>query len=136
VFDRLAATLPSREKPTALAAVRTAIAGVIEATANDPELVRLLRQARELFPESAWVANELGSALHRAGEFDEACVHHARALHLRGQASIHREEYPDENVVPWSWQLANHLVGHFSGENQPGDRRGTPFVQDSIHVTE
>ena len=86
--DRLHRLLDGRvfspgERPLALSTFRPAILSTIAAATFGPSVIRLLRKAAEVFPDSARLADELGSALLRAGHLDEAFAQQARALSLR-----------------------------------------------------
>jgi tetratricopeptide (TPR) repeat protein len=112
VVDRFDSTLVPRERDTALRAIRQTLATVIQSIPNQPELIPLLRRACEIFPESAWLANELGTALFRSGRFSDACHFQAKGLRLRQQATTFREEFPTQESSPWSWQFADHILRH------------------------
>ena len=112
VVDRFESTLVPREKNTALRAIRQALATVIQLTPNPPELIPLLRRAYEIFPESAWLANELGAALYRSGEYCEAYNYQSLAMRMRQQSMTYREEFPTQDASPWPWQFADHIERH------------------------
>ncbi|MEI8017437.1 MAG: hypothetical protein WCH39_04505 [Schlesneria sp.] len=112
VVDQFESTLVPREHDTALRSIRQTLANVIQSMPNRPELIPLLRRAFGIFPESAWLANELGSALNRSGMFTDAYQFHAEALRLRRQAISYHEEFPAQEASPWSWQFADHIRRH------------------------
>ena len=109
IVDRFESTLVPRERNTALRAIRQALATVIQAMPNPQELILLLRRACEIFPESGWLANELGSALYQSGEFREAYLYQSIAMQMRQQAATFREEFPGQEASPWPWQFADHI---------------------------
>ena len=112
VVDRFESTLVPRERDTALRATRQALATVIQSMPNQPELIPLLRRLCEIFPESVWLANELGSALYRSGEFREAYIYQSLAMRMREQAMTYREEFPTPDACLWPWQFADHIQRH------------------------
>ena len=112
VIDRFDSTLVPRERETALRAIRQVLTTSFLSTANQPELIPLLRRACEIFPESAWLANELGSALSRSGEFRESYFYHSLAMQMRQKATTYREEFPTQEANPWPWQFADHIQQH------------------------
>ncbi len=112
VIGRMASTIVKRERTTALAAVRQSITVALKAEPQVHELLPLLRTCCEVFPESAWLVAELGSALYRAGQFDEAYAFHSKAWQIRQQAILYRDEFPNQDSIPWSWQFADHLYEH------------------------
>ncbi len=116
VVNRFESTLVPRERNTALRAIRQTLTTLIQAMPNQPELIPLLRRACETFPESAWLANELGSALYRSGEYREAYICQSLAMRLRQQATTFREEFSTQEASPWSWQFADHIQRHFPGD--------------------
>ena len=69
----------------------------------------LLSRACQFFPESARLAAEHGSALHRAGRAKESYAEHARALSLHRQSNITRDEFKQGEAPPLIWQLAEHI---------------------------
>ena len=109
VVNRFESTLVPRERDTALRFIRQALATVIQSMPNQPELIPLLHRAFDVFPDSAWLANELGSALFRSGKFSDAYHVQAKAMRLRQQAITFREEFPAQDASPWSWQFADHI---------------------------
>jgi tetratricopeptide (TPR) repeat protein len=109
LLDRTLPTLTTAERPLALAAFRPVILKTVQAVPLGPEVLELLRRACAAFPESARLANEFGALLYRAGQVDEACQQHARALALRRQAVTYKDEFSLEDAAPWSWQLAEHV---------------------------
>jgi tetratricopeptide (TPR) repeat protein len=108
LVDRIAASLTPEEQPVALAAFRQAILSAIQLAPTGENVATLLRRACEVFPESARLASELGAALERAGEAEEAWQHHARALRLARQTRLYQEEFPREQAPAWTWQFAEY----------------------------
>ena len=115
VVDQFESTLIPRERDTALSSIRQTLANVIQSMPKQPELIPLLRRAFEIFPESAWLANELGSALYRSGMYSDAYLFHSAAMRLRRQAITYHEEFPSQEASPWSWQFADHIQRHLPG---------------------
>jgi tetratricopeptide (TPR) repeat protein len=109
IVDRMGSTLVPRERQVALRAFRQSLVPVIQSVPSHPGLISVLRRGYEVFPESAWLANELGFALGRTGKSDEAYVHHAAAFALRAQANLYREEFPNQQAAPWEWQWAEYI---------------------------
>jgi len=107
--EELPALLSPQERPAALALLRQSIAALINRSPNEPELVVLLGKALEVFPESAWLAGELGAVFYRRGAFDQAFAMQARAFDIRRRARLYREEVPDPDDPAWPWQFADHL---------------------------
>jgi tetratricopeptide (TPR) repeat protein len=105
--------LPTRivpaQRSTVLAALRQSIAAIVKQSPTEAELVPLLRTALDVFPESAWLAGELGAVLYRRGSFDAAFEAQARAFDIRRRAQLYREEFPVADDPAWAWQFADHL---------------------------
>ena len=109
IVDRLATTLLPRERLVALRAVRQAFSTALQSVPDRASCVPLLQRAYGIFPESAWLANQLGSAQLQAGQTEDAYESLAEALRLSQQASLFREEFPDKAVPLWPWQWAAHI---------------------------
>jgi tetratricopeptide (TPR) repeat protein len=110
VLERFASTISPQERPRATSAFRQAILEAVEASPCGPDVVLLLRLACQVFPESARLAGELGVALRRDGQPEEAFPHEARALTLRRQAALEHEEFPRQETSPYSWLFAEHIL--------------------------
>jgi tetratricopeptide (TPR) repeat protein len=123
LLDLYAPTLSPEERPAAMAAFRKAILETVAEAPAGPEVLALLRRACAVFPESARLASQLGWALYRGGEPDEGTQHLARALELRQQTVLYREEFPGEQGLPCSWLLAEH-VRRVLGPPGPWPTRG------------
>jgi predicted O-linked N-acetylglucosamine transferase (SPINDLY family) len=113
-IDRLQRLLDGRdftpgERSPALSTFRAAILSAIGAASFGPRVVDLLRTACEVFPDSARLADEFGSALLRVGRLEEAFAQQARALSLRRIFKTHREEYPYATPEPPGWLFAESM---------------------------
>ena len=100
----------------AAAAFRQAILAAIPAAPFGQDVVALLRRASEVFPHSARLAAEYATALHRAGQLEEAYRQYSRAWALRRQAALYQEEFPREEGPPYLWQFADHIRLHWQSE--------------------
>ena len=123
LLEQIAPTLKPNERPAATAAFRQAIVAAVAAAPSAPDVVPLLRRACQAFPESPRLAGELGTALRRCGQTEEGMAHDARALALRRQAALEREEFPGGEVSPYTWMFAEHVLGalrHDRPEAGPG----------------
>jgi len=116
MVDRIAPSIVPRERATVLRAIRQELAGLISPASGSPEWMHLLEKMCKLFPESAWLANELGAELQRVGRGSEAHRWHSHAFQLRLQALIYQEEFPKQEAAPWSWQFSDHIHTHPTAE--------------------
>ncbi len=116
MVDRIAPSIVPRERATVLRAIRQELAGLISSASGSPEWMHLLEKMCEHFPESAWLANELGGELQRIGRGSEAHCWHSHAFQLRQQALIYQEEFPKQEAAPWGWQFSDHIHTHPTAE--------------------
>ena len=116
MVDRIAPNIVPRERATVLRAIRQGLAGFISSASGNPEWMQLLEKLCELFPESAWLANELGGELQRVGRGSEAHRWHSQAFQLRQQVLIFQDEFPKQEAAPWGWQFSDHIHTHPTAE--------------------
>jgi hypothetical protein len=109
LLSQLAPRWDGNARLAALAPFREAILAAMKADAGGSDLIPLLRVACEVFPESARLASEFGTALHSAGQQREGWEQHARAMALRNLANISIAEFPHDRNVPLPWQIADHI---------------------------
>lgn len=103
-----AASFKPEELPMAAAAFGEALRelGTVPAT---PDLLELLRQCTEVFPQSARLAHFHGQALHQAGRYTESQAEYVRALGLQRGAATYQAEFPREDGSIHYWQFADHI---------------------------
>ena len=116
MVDRIAPSIVPRERATVLRAIRQELSGILSSASGSPEWMHLLEKMCEFFPESAWLANELGAELQRVGRGSEAHRWHSHAFQLRQQALIYRDEFPKQEAAPWAWQFSDHIHTHSTPE--------------------
>ena len=97
------------ERSQALSTFRPAILSAIGAATFGSSVIDRLRKACDVFPDSARLADEFGSALLRVGRLDEAFAQQTRALSLRRIAGTFREEYPEMGRASPSWVFAESM---------------------------
>jgi tetratricopeptide (TPR) repeat protein len=116
-LDRVKFSITEMERPIAQTAFREAVLSAIQIAPPGKPTVSLLERACEVFPESARLASELGTALEQAGRAQESYRHQARAWRLSRRATCYKQEYPGEQVPNWSWQLADCISRQAFAQN-------------------
>jgi tetratricopeptide (TPR) repeat protein len=122
LLNRHAPGIKFNERPIATAAFRQAILAAVREATSTPDVVALLARACEVFPESTALATELAAALLRSGQPDSAYAQYARASALRRQATLHREEFPQEQTTPYTWQFAEHIHSVMGMDTRTDDK--------------
>ena len=109
LLERVEPTLTVIERPVAMPVLSEAVIAAARAAEYGVEAISLLRQACEMFPESARLAGECGQALFRAADPDLGNRYLARAASLRIQADAVGKEVGATDQIPWTWMFAHHI---------------------------
>lgn len=111
LLARVGPTLSTLERPLALGAFRSALAGLLARSPAPIACQAMLRQACTLFPESARLAGWHGEVLYRLDP-QRAMRELARASALRVAAAVDRDEFGADLTLPWTWIFARHIAAH------------------------
>jgi hypothetical protein len=93
-------------------AALTAAIDAATAADTDPQATQLLRQACELYPQSARLADGLGRALQQRGAHAESADHDRRAREIQETARLHTAEFPRAAGSLHRWELIEHIRRH------------------------
>jgi tetratricopeptide (TPR) repeat protein len=108
-LENYPATFSPEEWPAAAVVLSHAIQELPHGVLATPPGIAFLRQACDIFPGSARLANFLGRLLFLAGEIRESHEQHARALRIRRRALGYAAEFPkDEPMLPY-WRYAENI---------------------------
>ena len=108
LLERVEPTLTAIERPVAMPILSEAVIAAASAAEYRVEAIALLREACEMFPESARLAGECGHALFQTPDPDLGNRYLARAASLRIQADAVGKELDATDQIPWTWLFAHH----------------------------